>query len=73
MGLTMSAQFGKGMLVKSKGISQWDTRRDICAWDAFALDDKVCVTALRNLKNMRIFDILDFCCPRQKMPTHVIN
>ena len=40
------------LMVKSKGISQWDTRRDICAWDAFALDEKVCFTALRSLKNL---------------------
>ena len=31
-------------------ISQQDTRRDVCAWDAFALDEKVCFTALRSLK-----------------------
>ena len=40
------------LTVKSKGISQQDTRRDISDWDAFALDEKVCFTALRSLKNM---------------------
>ena len=38
------------LTVKSKGISQEDTRRDICAWDAFALEEEVCFTALRSLK-----------------------
>ena len=31
-------------------MSQYDTRRDIRAWDAFALDEKVCFMALRSLK-----------------------
>ena len=39
------------LLVYAQGISQQDTRRDVCAWDPFALDENVSVAALRSLKN----------------------
>ena len=33
-----------------KEVSQWDTRRDVCAWDPFAQDENVWFTALRSFQ-----------------------